>query len=151
MKRSEIARKMPLRSQASIARTTELKGGGELKRTRLKPVSKKAVEASRTASAARVAWARAGDHPERCAGCERVLRCHGHHALKRQYCRKYGGDEWSLANRIPICATCHDGHHHGLEDRRLPLSILTEVHWEFARELLGERAEEVLARHYRPA
>lgn len=152
MKRSPLTRKMPLSKQASLARTTALKGGGELKRTPLSPQSAKHVEASRKASPARAAWARAADHPEACAACGRVQeRCHGHHVTYRQHVRKHGGEEYDLRNRMPLCTTHHHRHHHGLEADRLPLSLLTEEHWQFARELLGDRAPGFLARYYRSA
>lgn len=142
---------MPLARQASLARTSELKGGGELKRTPLAPRSTKQgvrVEASREA---RAAWARAGDLPEVCAACGRQTACAGHHVLYAQFVRKFGGDEYDLRNRMAVCHHEHHRHHHGLEADRLPLSLLTDEHWQFARELLGDRAPEFLARYYRPA
>jgi cytochrome c553 len=47
---------------------------------------------------------------------------------------------------MAVCADCHERHHNA--SRRIPLSRLSSTHLEFAREVLGDYADDYLARYY---
>lgn len=137
-------KRVPLKRGSGLSR------GSVLKRTLLKPVSDKrrATAPDPVVEAARRAWHLATLADRVCAcGCGREGMVEGHHVVYRQQVRKYGGDEWDLRNRLSIAPRCHARHHMGA--KKIPLSALRKANVEFARDLLAERADEYLARHYR--
>lgn len=141
MKRSRLDRKSGLKT-----------GSGALKRSAIKPISQKrrARPADLAAVAAREAWFLATLADRVCAcGCGQVGSMDGHHVVLKSHVRKLGGDVWDLRNRLSVFHDHHMAHHHGGEQQRLRLAVLRPENLVFARELLGERAEEYLAKHYR--
>lgn len=135
-----------------LKRTSGLSGDGELKRTRLKPISDKRREAKPTADvvARQEAWFLATLADRVCAcGCGQVGAMDGHHVVLKSHVRKRGGDVWDLRNRLSVFHDHHMAHHHGSDAQKIPLSALRQENVEFARELLGDRADDYLARHYR--
>jgi 5-methylcytosine-specific restriction endonuclease McrA len=82
-----------------------------------------------------------------CAGCGRFSYAHAHHVVYRQFVPVELA--WDERNAMPACVVgnnCHGNHHSAA--RRLPLSALTDANWEFAREVLGDSAEDWLRRRY---
>ncbi len=85
-----------------------------------------------------------------CAGCGKApwamyggyLRAH--HVVYRQHLP--AGYEWDPRNAMPLCDPCHERHHS--RSRPIPFSALTEEHVGFAREVLGEFADDYLVRRY---
>lgn len=148
MKRTPLARKTPLKA------TSALSSGTALKRSRIAPMSQKRRAAKPTVAvvAAQEAWFRATQADPVCASCRVPVasrgRVQGHHVVPRAYVKRHGGDEWDLRNRMTVCEEHHMAHHHGSVRQRLGLALLTEAHWEFARDLLGDHAEEYLAKRY---
>lgn len=139
MKRTEIKRGKGL-----------ARGESTLKQTRLASRSEKkqATIADPALDAAREAWHRATLADGVCACCGLRGQMHGHHAVSRQHVRKRGGDEWDLRNRLSLRPACHMAHHAG---RKIDQSKLRPENVAFARELLGEAAQEYLDRHYSQA
>lgn len=103
-----------------------------------------------------------GVHPGVCAGCGHEGLMVRHHAVQEQVIRKAGGWPWDLRWGIDLGApyamggslecTCHDGHHHpGVNDTRLPVSLVPPAALALAREVLGAGpAQEYFRRRYRP-
>ena len=84
---------------------------------------------------------------ETCGSFE--YRLHGHHVVYEQIVRREGGDPWSPANRMDLCASCHMAHHAAA--RKIPLSKVSDAALAFAVGLLGEhRAADFFRRRYAP-
>lgn len=83
-----------------------------------------------------------------CAHCGGRDRLALHHCLYRQHVKAAAGDVWDPRNALTLCAWCHSGHHGGRRARVLPLSVLPDSVFEFAAEVLGERAHGWLRRRY---
>jgi 5-methylcytosine-specific restriction endonuclease McrA len=93
-------------------------------------------------------YAALGDTP-RCAACSGPGGQMGivlHHVVYRQHVRRAGGDEWDPRNALPLCNSCHSLHHH--RSRILPIALLPDAALAFAGDLLGDAAENYLARYY---
>lgn len=61
--------------------------------------------------------------------------------------KRAGGDIWDPRNGLTLCASCHAKHHN--RSRVLPVSMLRPENIAYIRELLGEAADNYLARYYR--
>lgn len=103
----------------------------------------------------------------RCAGCGAYGRIVLHHCVSEQELRRSASDliefgvVWNQQNAIKLGApyamggnprcSCHDGHHHpGVNDTRLPMSVVPSSAIAFANLILGpDRAEDYFKRHYR--
>lgn len=81
-----------------------------------------------------------------CASCGGRIGLVLHHVVYRQHVRARGGDEWDPRNALALCDPCHAAHHR--RGRVLPVSLLPAAALIFASELLGEAAENYLARYY---
>lgn len=140
--------------RSPLKRTGGLKAGASvLKRTRIRARSAKVAAAVAAPSAlevaGRTAWHYATLADPLCASCGRAWAIHGHHVVRAQDVRKFGGDVWDLRNRMSVCTECHLNHHHGSYRQRLTSTILTFDNLLFMRELLGDQASEYIAKHYR--
>jgi hypothetical protein len=84
-------------------------------------------------------------HSYGCRACgSREGRFHAHHVIYRQHIDE--AVRWDARNAMAVCADCHERHHNA--SRRIPLSRLSSTHLEFAREVLGDYADDYLARYY---
>src|SRR5262245_58235791 len=81
-----------------------------------------------------------------------------HHVVSQHTLRRAGREDllWDTRNALPLCPMrgwfgkrCHE--RHTSTSQKVPLSALRPSHWEFAREALGDFAEDYLRRHYEPA
>lgn len=80
-------------------------------------------------------------------GCRR-RSVHLHHVLYRQELERRGGDVRDARNLVPVCLACHGAHHS--RQAPLPVWVLPDSVFEFARELMGGPAAfEYLSRRYR--
>lgn len=71
----------------------------------------------------------------RCAcGCG-AKAVHAHHAVVESLVKRHGGDLRDGRNLVPLAVRCHLNHH--ARARPLPLAVLPDSVFEFARELLG--------------
>lgn len=68
--------------------------------------------------------------------------------MKEQHVRAAGGDVFDLRNRLSVLHACHMGHHTGSAWQKIAQSQLRPENVEFARELLGDGAQDYLDRHY---
>lgn len=84
---------------------------------------------------------------ERCAapGCQRY-GVHRHHVVYKQHCRIAGASVKDQRNVLLLCPECHFNHH--ARAKVMPIAMLTQANWEFAREALGEYAADYLHRYY---
>lgn len=57
-------------------------------------------------------------------------------------------DDMDARDGLPLCHQHHWMHHYGGFNGKLPASCLLPENLEFAREVLGERAESYIRRHY---
>jgi hypothetical protein len=64
----------------------------------------------------------------------------------KQHCRIAGASTADQRNVLLVCPACHFNHH--ARSRVMPLTMLTEANWEFAREALGDYAEPYLRWYY---
>lgn len=72
---------------------------------------------------------------------------HRHHAIVESLVKREGGDLRDDRNLVPIAMRCHLNHH--ARAQTLPLRVLPDSVFVFARELLGAgRAYEALRRSY---
>jgi cytochrome c553 len=71
-------------------------------------------------------------------------RSAAHHVVYRQHLP--AEHEWDTRNALPLCADCHERHHNA--SRRIAVSCLEPQNLEFAREVLGDYADDYLARYY---
>ena len=94
-------------------------------------------------------------HPRQCRQCGEGRGLTLHHCVYRQELRRIAaGDRGYFArvdvdyrNLIPLCEECHAMHHQRV--RPLPLVVLPDAVYAFARDLMGDgRAYNYLARHY---
>lgn len=122
---------------------TELKRKAPMKRSRMK---RKPPPLPAERSPAEIAWKEPG--AARCEHCGRPGRTTGHHVVREQDVRRLGGDVWDLRNRLNVLHDCHMAHHQGATWQKIPQTVLRAENVLFARELLGERAQEYLDRHY---
>lgn len=53
---------------------------------------------------------------------------------------------WDPRNGLTLCGGCHSAHHK--RGRIVPIRALRPENLEYARELLGEAAEDYLRRYY---
>ena len=82
-----------------------------------------------------------------CALCGRRPAHHQHHLVHRPHLRERGASLSDPRNLIWLCGDCHmNGHWSAF--RRLPISVVTEAGWEFAREVLKDYAEGYMRRYY---
>lgn len=127
-------------------RRSELKRGKPLKRTRMKrkpPASRDEHE-----EPARQRWIASVAAHRACAHCGQRGRISGHHVVLEQDVRKEGGDPWDIRNMLPVLHYCHLNHHQGSAWQKIAQSQLLPANLEFARDLLGDRAQDYLDRHY---
>lgn len=83
---------------------------------------------------------RDGIEGQACAACGSHVNVQAHHIIARAELRDRGLLHlvWDTRNRLPLCAEpapnrCHD--RHTCAFKRVPLAILPEAAWEFAREI----------------
>jgi transcription initiation factor TFIIIB Brf1 subunit/transcription initiation factor TFIIB len=81
----------------------------------------------------------------RVTGCNE-RKAHDHHVVKQQHLDDYGGDPADPRNALALCHVHHERHHKA--KRRIRLSELRPENLEFARELLGDYADDYIAREY---
>lgn len=72
----------------------------------------------------------------------------GHHVILKRHVAAKGGDVWDLRNRLSLDPACHLAHHESSGRHRVSRAALRPDNIAFARELLGEAADEYLDRHY---
>jgi hypothetical protein len=83
----------------------------------------------------------------RCIAVCGARAVHRHHAVYEQVVRREGGDLRDPRNLVPVCFACHAAHHN--RQRPLPLHVLPDSVFVFARELLGGgQAHVELSRRY---
>lgn len=93
-------------------------------------------------------------HARQCRQCGEGRRLQAHHCITQAALRRMAVDEDHAAklcadyrNLIPLCPECHAGHHG--RSRPLPLVVLPDSVFAFAREVMGDaRAYEYLRRYY---
>lgn len=101
------------------------------------------VSASRTQRSRRADFR---DPSEICRACGKGSGVQHHHVIFRQHVERVGGDYWHPDDALALCVQCHLGAAHTF---RLPLTVLRDENYRFARDLLGpERAYEYLRRRY---
>lgn len=71
---------------------------------------------------------------------------HQHHVVYAQEVRRRGGDLKDRRNLLALCWRCHMDHHARTDV--LPLTVLGDVHIDYAIELLGAYAFDYLERRY---
>ena len=91
-------------------------------------------------------WYAAMEGVRGCASCGGRIGLVLHHIVYRQHVRRASGDEWDPRNALALCDPCHASHHS--RQRVLPATLLPREALAFASELLGEAAENYLARYY---
>ena len=82
------------------------------------------------------------------AGCRRTWPWHPHHVVRRQDIEAITKDPavvWDPRNCLRLCPDCH-ANHHGLH--HVLLTSLRDANYEFAFELLGDRAGDYLRSKY---
>lgn len=87
---------------------------------------------------------------EFCAACRHPKtfnRCRAHHVVYRQHLPVE--HEWRTENVMPVCDPCHEKHHNA--SKRISVDAVTDVHREFAKEVLGDAAEYYWTRYYGPS
>lgn len=86
------------------------------------------------------------DPSEICRACGKGSGIQHHHVIFRQHIERVGGDCWHSDDALALCVQCHLGVAHTFH---LPLTVLRDENYRFARDLLGpERAYEYLRRRY---
>ena len=120
----------------------------EMKRTRMKRRAPAKVELSAAEELARDAWHAATARDRTCAHCGQRGQLFGHHVVLARHVRAAGGDVWDLRNRLGVLHACHMAHHSGGLDQRFDQTMLRQENIDFAYELLGDRAQEYLDKHY---
>lgn len=70
-----------------------------------------------------------------------------HHVVYKQHIPE-GHDKNDARDGVPLCHQHHWMHHYGGFNGKLPLGALLPENLEFAREVLGESAEDYIAKHY---
>lgn len=82
-------------------------------------------------------------------GCRRNWPWHPHHVIYRQELQKMGITDitvlWDKRNALRLCPDCHMNHHNL---HHVKLKCLTDANYEFAFEILGDRAGDYLRQHY---
>lgn len=80
-------------------------------------------------------------------GCRSTEFAGGHHVIYQQELTRIGREDllWDKRNALRVCLQCHHNHH-GIHS--LPLTALTDANYEFAFEVLGERAVDYLRAKY---
>jgi len=80
-------------------------------------------------------------------GCRSKEFAGGHHVIYQQELVRLGRADllWDKRNALRVCPGCHANHHNL---HQLPLTCLTDANYEFAFEVLGERAFDYLRSHY---
>jgi hypothetical protein len=73
-----------------------------------------------------------------------------HHVVYEQEVRRRGFPKWDPRNMLRLCRTCHLSLHHQRIDP-VPLTALLPQNLAYAEEVLGDYAEDYLARRYAPA
>jgi hypothetical protein len=81
-----------------------------------------------------------------CRGCRAKWPWHPHHVVYEQEVKRLGGDVNDVRNALRLCPDCH-ANHHG-RSRPIKLTQLTDANYEFAFELMGERAADYLRQKY---
>lgn len=155
MKRSELKRKTGLK-----------RGGGNLKR---KTQMERVEMLKSNPKTPRVIKGQGPNHPrtlieemerkmfreharqQRCCqapGCPAPMAggWQAHHVVYEQELRRLHLPIYNVRNSMRLCSACHARHHN--RTAPLPLSILTEEHLAYAREVLGDRAMDYLSRRY---
>ena len=81
------------------------------------------------------------------AGCRSTEFAGGHHVIYQQELKRIGREDalWDKRNALRLCPRCH-GDNHGLY--QVKLTDLTDANYEFAFEVLGERASDYLRTKY---
>lgn len=70
---------------------------------------------------------------------------HQHHVVYRQHIERVGGDRWHPDDALSLCRDCHTAAHM----HNLPLGVLRDENFSFARDLFGAgKAYEYLRRRY---
>lgn len=69
-----------------------------------------------------------------------------HHLCYRQHVRKHGGDVDDPRNLMALCYDHHRRHHNRLAP--IHRDLLPDVAVEFMEELMGEAAQDYIARYY---
>jgi hypothetical protein len=70
-----------------------------------------------------------------------------HHVVYQQEIRRRNGDTSDPRSMVPVAQVCHERHHSHF--RSLPLSVLPDEAFDFARDLMGAGAAfNYLGRHY---
>jgi 5-methylcytosine-specific restriction endonuclease McrA len=69
-----------------------------------------------------------------------------HHVVYQQHVRRHGGDLSDRRNFLPVCDRCHDRHHS--RHTVIPFTAIPEPAREYARELMGDHADDYLHRRY---
>jgi 5-methylcytosine-specific restriction endonuclease McrA len=93
---------------------------------------------------------KASVQPHPCAACGNTFgyqtwsHQHAHHVVYQQHIDE--AVRWDPRNAMSTCSVCHEAHHNA--SRRIPLSRLSSTHLEFAREVLGDYADDYLKRYY---
>lgn len=83
-----------------------------------------------------------------CRRCGRRRRLQLHHVVYAQHVRRERGDTYDPRDSLTLCLECHVSYHKG-GPLRLPLNLLRDENFEFARELFGPGAAyEYLRRRY---
>lgn len=80
-----------------------------------------------------------------CPGGEADLALH--HVVYAQKVRRDKGDMWDPRNSLTVCSGCHMSHHRR-GTRIIPLAVLRDANFVFARDLLGTAAYDYLRRRY---
>lgn len=116
---------------------------------RTKPPARRAIKnhmpAPKAATPARIAVF--ADTVWTCRSCGYDWGVELHHVVYQQELRKRGGNPSDGRNALALCRDCHAAHHN--RSRPLPLEVLRDENYEYARELLGAGvAYEYLVRRY---
>lgn len=156
MKRSHLRRKTPLNQGTGLQRKTSPQrhhagpeaGSGGLTRGSLRAKPQK-----RPFEPGREAW----KTPTRghCEGCGKPGLMQRHHVVKEQHVRRPptggpAGDPWDMRNAMLLgfehVCDCHERHTN--KSKLIPLSKVSPATVSFARDLLGDYAEDYLRREY---
>jgi hypothetical protein len=70
-----------------------------------------------------------------------------HHIIYEQHVKKEGWPKYDDRNALRLCNACHARHHDGTTFR-IPLAVIPTCAIEYAREVLGDYANDYLMRHY---
>jgi hypothetical protein len=128
VKRSELKRKSPLKRAGMTRR-------GQKRDAAYSPAAWAAWRGAMTAQCC---------HPD----CERAsARLQQHHVVYVQHVPK-GVEVYDPRNGVTVCVRCH-GSHHRRGTKVIPLSVLPDAAFAFAREVLGPgAAAEYLGKRY---